>query len=120
MYCILTELTVVVHLLFILFVIAGGFFARRRVWSTVVHLAAVAWAVYAEIRPGIVCPLTALENHFALRAGLATYEEDFITRYLVPVIYQDGLTLKTQYLLVTLVIGLNLLAYATKQKRNAA
>jgi hypothetical protein len=52
---------------------------------------------------------------FALRAGLATYEEDFITRYLVPVIYHDGLTPKTQYLLVALVIGINLLAYAPSE-----
>ena len=119
MYRVLTELAVIVHLLFILFVIAGGFIARRRRWSTIVHLSAVTWAVYAELAPGIICPLTALENHFAQRAGLSTYQEDFVTRYLVPVIYQDGLSPAVQYLLAALVVGLTIVAYARRPKRTA-
>ena len=82
-----------------------------------VHLGAVSWAVYAEIASGVVCPLTALENYFALRAGLATYKEDFITRYLVPVIYQDGLGQTLQYGLVALVVIITVIAYATKPRK---
>ncbi len=119
MYRVLTELTVVVHLLFILFVVAGGFVARRWRWLTIVHLSAVVWAVYAELASGVACPLTTLENYFALRAGLATYQDDFITRYLVPVIYQDGLPPTVQYLLVALVVCLTIAAYATRRKRPA-
>jgi hypothetical protein len=117
MYRALTELTVFAHLLFILFVIAGGFIARRWRWLTVVHLSTVAWAVYAEIASGVVCPLTTLENYFAQRAGLSTYREDFVTRYLVPVIYQDGLSPAVQYLLVVIVVIVSVIAYATKRKR---
>ena len=119
MYQVLTELTLIAHLLFILFVVAGGFFARRRWWLTTLHLTAVAWAVYAEVASGVVCPLTALENHFASRAGLATYKEDFVARYLVPVIYPDELTPALQYGLVGLVLVINLIAYATKRRRTA-
>lgn len=119
MYRALTELTVLLHLGFILFVLAGGFLARRWRWLTIAHLSAVAWAIYAEIASGVACPLTTLENYFAQRAGLATYQEDFVTRYLVPIIYQDGLSPHTQHLLVAIVVLLNLLAYATALKRIA-
>jgi hypothetical protein len=116
LYRVLTELAVIVHLLFILFVIFGGVTARRRRWLTFVHLTAVAWGVYAELSPGIVCPLTAIENYFALRAGLSTYEDDFVTRYLVPVIYQDEIGPALQYLLVALVLAVNVLAYRTNRQ----
>ena len=119
MYQVLAELTLIIHLLFILFVIAGGFFARRWWWLTTIHLIAVAWAIYAEVAPGVVCPLTAVENQFANRAGLATYKEDFVARYLVPVIYPDQLGPALQYLLVGVVVIINLVAYSTKRRRIA-
>jgi len=117
MYRALTELTIIVHLLFIVFVVVGGFLARRWWWLMALHLCAVGWAVYAELASGVVCPLTSLENHFASRAGLATYKEDFITRYLVPVIYPDQLTPAVQYVLVGLVVVINVGAYAAKIAR---
>ena len=110
-YRLLTELTVVSHLLFIVFVIVGGFIVRRHRWLAVVHLAAVAWAVYAELASGVVCPLTALENYFAQRAGLSSYEGDFITRYLIPVIYPEGLTRAVQGVLAVIVLAVNGVAY---------
>jgi hypothetical protein len=111
MYHILTEFTIIVHLLFILFVIAGGFIANKRRWLTVIHLCSLAWAVFAEISPGVICPLTALENYFAFHAGISTYKEDFITRYLVPVIYQDNVTVHIQYVLIVVVVLINIIAY---------
>jgi ABC-type dipeptide/oligopeptide/nickel transport system permease subunit len=116
-YRLLTELTVVGHLLFIVFVVVGGFIVRRRRWLAVVHLAAVAWAVYAELTSGVVCPLTALENLFGLRAGLVSYEGDFITRYLIPVIYPEGLTRLVQYVLAAVVLAVNGVAYLGARKR---
>ncbi len=110
-YQILTEFTIVVHLLFILFVIAGGFISNKRRWLKVIHLCSLAWAVFAEISPGVMCPLTALENYFAFHAGISTYKEDFITRYLVPVIYQDNVAVNMQYVLVAIVILINVIAY---------
>jgi glucan phosphoethanolaminetransferase (alkaline phosphatase superfamily) len=120
MYRALTEVAVVAHLLFILFVIGGGFLARRRRWSMFVHLSALAWAVYAEISPGVVCPLTTLENFFAQQAGLASYKGDFVTHYLVPVIYQDELASGWQYVLVAVVIGINVAAYVFPKKAQGA
>ena len=97
MYRALTDLTITVHLAFVVFVVAGGILARRRRWLMPFHLVALAWAVYAELSPGIICPLTAVENCFAIRAGITGYDEDFIANYLVRVIYQEGLPQNRQF-----------------------
>lgn len=113
MYRALTEFTIVVHLAFIVFVVAGGILARRWRWLIPVHLASLGWAVYAELSPGVICPLTAVENFFAVRAGIMSYSGDFVAHYLVPVIYQEGLPLKWQYVLVLVVLVFNVLIYAS-------
>jgi hypothetical protein len=46
---------------------------------------------------------------------MATYDEDFVTRYLVPIIYQDEITPAAQYLLVALVLVVNLVAYGANR-----
>jgi hypothetical protein len=116
-YHFLMQLTVISHLLFILFVIVGGFFTHKKRWIMILHVLSVVWAVYAELSPGVICPLTTLENYFGLRAGLSTYQEDFVTRYLVPVIYQEGLSVGFQVWLVVLVIGINVIAYWNQVRR---
>jgi len=112
-YRVLTELSIVVHLAFIAFVVAGAILVRRRRWLMPIHLAALAWAVYAELSPGIVCPLTAVENFFAGRASIESYTGDFVAHYLVPVIYQEGLPQRWQYALVVAVLALNVLIYTS-------
>jgi hypothetical protein len=116
----LTELIVILHMAFIIFVIAGGFVARGKRWLTIVHLTAVAWAIYVEMSAGVICPLTDLENHFASNAGLSAYKEDFITRYLVPVIYPENLTFTVQYVLAGSVVIVNLVAYRVLWWRRTA
>src|SRR6266700_3911621 len=111
MYRALTEAAIIVHLAFIAFVIAGGLLARRRSWLVPFHLGALAWAVYAEMSSGVVCPLTAVENYFAFRAGIAEYRGDFVAHYLAPVIYQEGLPPGWQLVLTLFVILLNLAIY---------
>ncbi len=118
MYLFLTQLTVIFHILFILFVIAGGFFIHKKRWVRIIHLGSLTWAVYAELSPGVICPLTALENYFGQHAGLSTYKEDFITRYLIPVIYQENITYNFQIVLVVIVICINIIAYKIRWKND--
>jgi hypothetical protein len=103
--------------MFILFVILGGFFIHKKRWIKTVHLISLIWAVYAELSPGVICPLTTLENYFAYHAGLSTYKEDFITRYLIPIIYQENLTPYIQFVLVGVVICINIIAYKMRWKQ---
>jgi hypothetical protein len=116
-YLLLTRLTVILHLLFILFVVLGGFFIHKKRWIRIIHIVSVVWAVYAELSPGVICPLTRYENYFASHAGLSTYKEDFITRYLIPVIYPEDLTIKVQYFIVGVVICVNAIAYKFRWKQ---
>ncbi|MFC0318656.1 MULTISPECIES: DUF2784 domain-containing protein [Olivibacter] len=116
-YLFLTQLTVIIHLLFIFFVVIGGFFLNKSLWVRILHPVSVIWGVYAELSSGVLCPLTALENYFGYHAGLSTYEEDFITRHLVPIIYQEDLTRNIQFVLVVIVISVNAIAYSLYWKR---
>jgi uncharacterized protein DUF2784 len=108
----LADLTVATHFAFLVFVLLGGVVARRSRWLLLAHLLAVAWAIYVEATPGLVCPLTPLENYFAARAGRAGYEGSFIEHYLVPILYPDGLTPTLQLTLAGVVVLTNLVVYA--------
>jgi hypothetical protein len=110
LYRLLADLTIVVHAAFLLFVVAGGVVARRRPSLIVPHLLAVAWGVYVEAA-GSVCPLTPLENAFALRAGQAGYQGGFVEHYLVPMLYPEGLTRPLQWGLAALVVVVNVVVY---------
>lgn len=110
LYRILTDLVVFLHLLFIVFVVAGGFLALCRAWLALLHLPAAVWGAYIEFS-GNICPLTPLENHFRLMAGEIGYSSGFIEHYLVSVVYPAGLTHEIQIFLGLFVVAVNLLLY---------
>jgi hypothetical protein len=110
-YRLLTDLTIAVHFSFLLFVLVGGLAARRTRRILGLHLLALAWGVYVLVTPGLVCPLTPLENAFALRAGTAGYEGSFIEQYLVPILYPEGLSPLAQWVLAGVVVGINACVY---------
>ena len=56
-YRILADLVVLLHLLFIVFVVTGGLSVLRWERIFLLHLPAAAWGVYIEFSGG-VCPLT--------------------------------------------------------------
>jgi len=111
MYRALADIVVIVHALFVAFVVLGGFVAWR--WHRVVwvHLPAAAWGVALEFG-GWVCPLTPLENALRARAGLAGYSGGFVEHYLMAWLYPVGLTPATQALLGALALAVNLAAYS--------
>ena len=85
------DLVVVIHLLFIGFVVGGVFLAWRWPWIVRAHIPAVIYGALVEFA-GFTCPLTLLENDLRRRAGQAGYRDGFIEHYLVKVIYPPGLT----------------------------
>lgn len=114
----LADLVVLIHFLFILFVVLGGLLVlhwQRLAW---LHLPAVVWGVLIEAM-GWICPLTPLENALRRSAGEAGYAQGFIAEYLLPVIYPAGLTREIQWLLGALVLLVNLLVYTAlfRQRR---
>ncbi len=107
---ILGDLVLLFHLIFIIFVLLGGFLALRWKWLPLLHLPAMAWATALEFF-GWICPLTPLENWFRRASGEAGYEGGFIEYYLIPVIYPMGLTPQIQTYLGMILITVNALAY---------
>ena len=90
-YRVAADAVVVVHLLFIGFVVFGSFLTWR--WPKVawVHIPVAVYGVLVEFI-GFTCPLTPLENYLRHRAGETGYHGGFIAHYLVRVIYPPGLT----------------------------
>lgn len=109
-YALMADAVVVLHLLFIVFVLSGALLALRWRGWILLHLPAMAWGMAVEFLH-LYCPLTPLENHLRLKAGIAGYEGDFIGHYLIPLIYPAGLTPQIQIVLGTLVVVVNLTAY---------
>jgi hypothetical protein len=107
----LADLIVAVHLAFIIFVVAGGLLALRRPRAAWLHLPAVIWGAVIEFT-GAACPLTPLENMLRAAAGSERYAGDFVGRYLLQVVYPDGLTRESQVALGAAVLALNAAIYA--------
>jgi len=109
-YNVLADVIVLAHFLFVAFVICGGLLVIRWPRVAFVHLPAAIWGAVVEIFVW-VCPLTPLENHFRVLAGVNSYSGDFIARYLIPVIYPENLTNEFQQLLGGIVIVVNVIFY---------
>jgi len=116
LYRLLANAVVVVHALFIVFVVIGGFLAWRRRWVAAIHIPCAVWGILIEYRSWI-CPLTPWENSLRARAGQAGYGGGFVEHYLLPVIYPSGLTPRVQMVLGTFVLAINVLAYAVLLRR---
>lgn len=89
-YRILADIAVITHLLFILFVLFGGFFALYRPKLAWLHIPAFVWGGVLSIF-GWVCPLTYLENDLRTKGTAAGYDTSFIEEYILPIIYPEEL-----------------------------
>jgi hypothetical protein len=99
-----------VHLAFILFAAFGALLVVWRPRAAVLHLPALAWAIWIEFTHGI-CPLTPLENSLRRAAGEAGYAGGFIDHYLMPLIYPAGLTPAHQNWIAFGMVAINVLLY---------
>jgi hypothetical protein len=109
-YLLLADLVVWIHLAFVVFVVLGGLLVMkwpRLIW---IHLPAVFWGIAIELS-GWICPLTPLENWLRHKGGEENYEFDFVARYLLPMLYPQGLTRRSQIVLGALVLVVNAAIY---------
>jgi Protein of Unknown function (DUF2784) len=113
------DLVLVIHLLFIAFVVGGAFLTWR--WPRIVwvHLPAMVYGALIEF-VGFTCPLTPLQNYLARRGGEASYRGGFISHYLVQVIYPRGLTRGIQLGLGLFVLLIAAIGYAGYLRRRQA
>lgn len=109
-YALLADLTLILHAMFILFVILGGVSVFWRPGLAWLHIPCAVWGALIELR-GWICPLTYLENDLRVAAEGGGYAGGFIDHYLVPLVYPAGLTPGTQVLLGLAVLFINTVIY---------
>lgn len=119
LYRFLADVVLVVHLGFVLYVVAGAFLILRWPRTAWIQLPAALWGVLVEWSAW-VCPLTPLENRLRAQGGSAGYPGGFVEHYLVPVLYPASLTRSVQVLLGATVLVANAIAYALVFARTTA
>ena len=107
----MADVIIVLHFAFVLFVLFGGLLALA--WPRIVwlHVPSVVWGVMIEFT-GWICPLTPLENMLRRQDARPEYQGDFIARYILPVLYPEGLTRNSQFLLGSIALAFNVGIYA--------
>ena len=85
-YLALADAVLLIHLLYIVWVIFGAIFTRCRPWLAAVHIATIIWGIIAETT-SVPCPLTLAENWCEARAGVAPYHGPFLLHYLDATVY---------------------------------
>lgn len=104
-----------VHLLWILWVIFGAVWTRNRPLLAGFHIASLVWGIIAELGPW-ACPLTLAEQFFEAAAGSDPYRGGFVIHHLDAMVYPDI----PEALLISLgvaVCGLNLVIYGWRYYR---
>jgi uncharacterized protein DUF2784 len=120
-YRLLATLVLTTHFAFVLFVVLGGLLVLRWPRLAWLHLPAGIWGVLIEYA-GWICPLTPLENWLRANGGESGYAGGFVEHYILRTLYPEGLTRRTQVVLGTLVLVINLVAYSAfvARKRSVA
>lgn len=109
-YRLAADAVVLLHLGFVVFVVAGGLLVFRWHRVALLHLPAVVWAVLLEFR-GWLCPLTPLELSLRASGGQAGYSGGFVEHYILPVLYPAELDSTLQIALGSFVIVINVVLY---------
>lgn len=116
---ILADAAVILHLVFVVFVVFGGILVARWPWVAWLHLPAAAWGAWVELA-GWLCPLTHLEHWLRQQGGGPVYESSFIEHYLVPILYPSELSRELQWGLGGFVLLVNAIVYLVVLRRRRA
>jgi hypothetical protein len=76
------------HLVWVLLVIFGAFWTRRRTFWTVLHLLALMWGIVVEVGPW-PCPLTLAEQYFEGWAGLQPLDGSYLLHCIDSMVYPN-------------------------------
>src|ERR1700741_57836 len=88
LYSSLSILLLLLHALFILWVVFGAFLTRWRPVLRWLHIASLVWGILTELLPW-PCPLTLLENWLEGKAGVEPYQGGFLFHYLDKLVYPN-------------------------------
>ena len=112
----LADLVLLVHLLFVVFVVVGGLLVLRWPRLAWVHVPVALYGALIEFA-GFICPLTPLEVRLRRLGGEAGYEGGFVEHYVTAALYPSGLTREIQIGIGVGVLVLNAVVYAIVVRR---
>ena len=78
----------VLHALFVLWVVVGALLTLSRPIVRWLHILSLVWGILMELTPW-PCPLTLLENWLESKAGVKPYQGGFLLHYLDRLVYPD-------------------------------
>ncbi|MGA8438614.1 MAG: DUF2784 domain-containing protein [Candidatus Sulfotelmatobacter sp.] len=87
-YSALATAVLLLHALFVLWVIFGALLTHSRPVLRWLHVGSLVWGMLTEVLPW-PCPLTLLENWLEGRVGLEPYQAGFLLHYLDKLVYPD-------------------------------
>jgi len=87
-YSALAVCVLLLHALFIVWVVFGTFVTRSRPILRRLHIASLVWGVLIEFLTW-PCPLTLLENWLETKAGVQPYQGGFLLYYMDKLVYPD-------------------------------
>jgi hypothetical protein len=87
-YFALAVSVLLLHALFILWVVFGALLTRSRPILRWLHIASLVWGILTELLPW-PCPLTVLENWLEGKAGVEPYQGGFLLHYSDKLVYPD-------------------------------
>jgi hypothetical protein len=88
-YRALAVAVLIVHLLWIAWVILGVLVARHRPALRFLHIVSLVYGIFIEVVPWLPCPLTNAEQWFEARGGVEPYHGPFLVHYLDALIYPN-------------------------------
>src|SRR2546426_7484699 len=88
LYSALAICILLLHALFILWVVFGALLTRSRPILRWLHIASLVWGILTELLPW-GCPLTVLENWLEGKAGVQPYQGGFLLHYMDRLVYPD-------------------------------
>ena len=87
-YSTLAVFVLILHALFIVWVVFGAFVTRSRPILRWLHIVSLIWGILTELLPW-PCPLTLLENWLEAEAGVQPYQGGFLFHYMDKLVYPD-------------------------------
>jgi len=88
LYSALAIFVLLLHALFIMWVVFGALLTRSRPVLRWLHIASLVWGILTELLPW-PCPLTLLENWFEVKVGVEPYHDAFLLHYLDKLVYPE-------------------------------
>lgn len=119
MFRLLADAILLLHLLFIAFIMLGGLLALRWPRLAWLHLPIAGWGVLVQWMSW-TCPLTPLENWLRDAAGGSTYRGGFVQHYVIPVLYPLDVGRQLHLALGLVVLAANAAIYGVLLGRRAS